>query len=240
MALAGSVCVDRFEDRLVSRAPDGQLRVHPWYERPRAGTNYMAESRSGVFPQAYINRFESAAACRAAGKRLCTLREWFNACRGARRMPYPYGPRERSGVCNVGKPHLLGRFHGETPGLWSYRSAFNDPRLDQVAGFLARTGAYSHCVGRTGLYDMVGNLHEWVSDTIRPPGSTMPPVAHRVLARLDREAGHGVFMGGFYSTRDEHGNGCGFVTIGHQPAYHDYSTGFRCCRAPARDAPRTP
>lgn len=240
MALAGRVCVDRYEDEVVVREPDGHFRVHRWYETPRHGVEYVARSRPGVFPQAYVNRFESAAACRAAGKRLCTLHEWFAACRGNRHTPYPYGPRERAGFCNSGKPHLLGRFHGENPRLWGYRTAFNDPRLDQVPGFLAKTGTYSRCVTDTGLYDMVGNLHEWVSDTIEPTRRSVVPVSQAVLARLDHEAGHGVFMGGFYSTRDQHGNGCGFVTIGHQPSYHDYSTGFRCCAAPRSAASGDP
>lgn len=233
MALAGTVCVDRYEDELVVRDADDRIHVHPWYARPRSGVRYVARSRDGAFPQAYVNRSESAAACEAAGKRLCSLHEWFNACRGSRRTAYPYGPRKRAGICNSGKRHLLARFYGENPRLWSYHHAFNDPRLDQVPGFLARTGAFRRCVTDTGLYDMVGNLHEWVSDTIEPTTSSVVPVPRAALARLDRQAGHGVFMGGFYSTRDEHGNGCGFVTIGHQPSYHDYSTGFRCCRAPA-------
>ncbi len=240
MALAGRVCVDRWEDELVLREPDGRGRAHPWYERPTAGVEYVARSSPGVFPQAYLNRSESASACRAAGKRLCTLREWFTACRGSHRTAYPYGPRERAGVCNSGKPHLLARFYGEDPRFWGYHTTFNDPRLDQVPGFLAKTGAYGRCVTDNGLYDMVGNLHEWVSDTIEPTTTSIVPVSQAVLARLGHEAGHGVFMGGFYSTRDEHGNGCGFVTIGHRPSYHDYSTGFRCCSKPGAPASADP
>lgn len=230
MARVGDVCVDRWEATLVERTPDGGTRVHPYYEQPDPGVTYVARSSPGVFPQAYINRPESAAACRAAGKRLCTLREWFRACRGAHKWPFPYGAREVAGLCNTGKAHLLGRFYGENPRFWSYEHVFNDPRLDQVPGFLARTGAYSSCVSSGGIYDMVGNLDEWVSDTVRrqPKGSRMPA----------REVGHGVFMGGFYSTRDQHGEGCGFITVGHQPGYHDYSLGFRCCKSIDRSAAR--
>ena len=36
-------------------------------------------------------------------------------------------------------------------------------------------------------------------------------------------------MGGFYSTANQHGAGCYYTTIAHEPSYHDYSTGFRCC-----------
>jgi hydroxymethylpyrimidine/phosphomethylpyrimidine kinase len=37
-------------------------------------------------------------------------------------------------------------------------------------------------------------------------------------------------MGGFFSTKSEHGDGCTFTTAAHDVRYHDYSTGFRCCR----------
>jgi hypothetical protein len=46
-------------------------------------------------------------------------------------------------------------------------------------------------------------------------------------------------MGGFYSTTDQHGAGCAYTTIAHEPSYHDYSTGFRCC-ADAGDAQTFP
>lgn len=223
MARVGDVCVDRWEATLVERTPDGSLRVHPYYEEPNPDVTYFARSRPGVFPQAYINRPEAAAACHAAGKRLCRLSEWIRACRGSRRWLFPYGPNEMPNRCNTDQAHLLGRFYGENPHLWSYERAFNDPRLDQVPGFLARTAAYLGCVTPTGIYDMVGNLDEWVANTVkRPPkGSSMPL----------REVGHGIFMGGFYSTHDQHGYGCGFITVGHEPEYHDYSLGFRCCKS---------
>ena len=45
-------------------------------------------------------------------------------------------------------------------------------------------------------------------------------------------SGNGAFLGGFFSTRSQLGPGCRFTTIAHEPAYHDYSTGFRCCANP--------
>jgi len=45
------------------------------------------------------------------------------------------------------------------------------------------------------------------------------------------QVGNGIFMGGFYSTTGELGPGCLFTTVAHDAGYHDYSTGFRCCRA---------
>ena len=52
------------------------------------------------------------------------------------------------------------------------------------------------------------------------------------LYRHPVNQGKGVFMGGFFSTLNQHGEGCDFVTMAHEPGYHDYSTGFRCCKDP--------
>jgi hypothetical protein len=42
--------------------------------------------------------------------------------------------------------------------------------------------------------------------------------------------GHGRFHGGFYGDAEENGHGCLYVTSAHELDYHDYSTGFRCCK----------
>ena len=81
----------------------------------------------------------------------------------------------------------------------------NDPRLNQVPGSLARTGSHKKCRNALGVYDMVGNLHEWTADP------------------------EGTFRGGFYLDNTTHGLGCRYLTTGHSASYHDYSTGFRCC-----------
>ncbi len=81
----------------------------------------------------------------------------------------------------------------------------NDPRLDQMEGTVAKTGAYPSCVNDYGVYDMVGNLDEWTADP------------------------NGTFQGGFWLDTSQHGEGCAYRTIAHHFHYHDYSTGFRCC-----------
>jgi formylglycine-generating enzyme required for sulfatase activity len=82
----------------------------------------------------------------------------------------------------------------------------------------------------------VGNLHEWVSDTV--DRAWMSRLASDGVARSYQPwaPGNGVFMGGFFSTREEHGPGCRFTTVAHEPRYHDYSTGFRCCADAPADA----
>ena len=95
------------------------------------------------------------------------------------------------------------------PGVWA---KLNDPGLGQVDGALSKTGEHTECVNGFGVFDMVGNLHEWVA--------------------TDPQTVHGTFAGGYYLDTTINGDGCNYRTVAHAHDYHDYSTGFRCC-APA-------
>lgn len=223
-------CIDRYEAHLAVAAPDGSFQRHPYYERPSASTRYVARSEKGVKPQAYINRIEAAAACENAGKRLCSVAEWYDACRGSARTPYPYGDKFERGRCNVGKAHLLSRFFGSNAQAWEYTGHFNNPLLSKQPGFLASTGEHAGCVSDYGVFDMVGNVQEWVSDPADRALARKLPLKDGIRRSLGRGGGKGVFLGGFYSTTNEHGRGCGFVTAAHEVQYHDYSIGFRCCK----------
>ena len=223
--------MDRYEARLLERSDDGSLSPFSPSARPKQGV-FVADSRAGVRPQGYISQLEAATACQNAGKRLCTAREWYRACRGERDTLYPYGAVFVRGRCNVGKPHLLSLLHGSDPRAWSYEAGFNDPELDRRPGFLAETGEYAGCVTSAGIFDLVGNLHEWVADRVDPSIAEKLPLKPGIRARIGRNLGKGVFMGGFFSTTNEHGEGCDFVTMAHERSYHDYSTGFRCCKDP--------
>ncbi len=167
-----------------------------------------AVSEVDVLPAGYLSRTTAERACQQAGKRLCSRGEWVQACRGQEDRQFPYGADYRQDACNVHrKSHPARLLHGNSS---EYHT---DPRLglteDQEGPLLRRTGQTATCVshwGNDGLYDMVGNLDEWIDD----PGGT--------------------FVGGFYSrgTRD----GCDAVIDVHAPAYFDYSLGARCCRDP--------
>jgi formylglycine-generating enzyme required for sulfatase activity len=243
MARIGRSCIDRWEAHLVAGGPDGSFARLSHFLRPPEDGRYEARSAAGVMPQAYISRIEAASACRNAGKRLCRWLEWRRACQGPRWLRYPYGNRARKGVCNVGKAHLLRELFGADPDRWKYDEHFNSPELGQRPGFLSLTSAHGGCVSTDGVFDLVGNLHEWVSDM----------VTERFMEQLEREeverreqpwtVGNGMFLGGFFSTTDELGPGCYFTTVAHEPRYHDYSTGFRCCTEARPEpvvAPRTP
>ncbi len=204
MALAGDVCVDRWEAHLEGQSP---------YAVPEAG---VARTAPGAVPQAYVSGDVAAAACAAAGKRLCTSAEWVRACEGPRGTTYPYGDAYAAGACNEGREaHPVVELFGDSAD-WSMRQ-MNDPRLNQLPGTVDPAGANPGCVSAEGVFDLHGNLHEWVSDP------------------------EGTFRGGFYVDATINGDGCRYRTTAHGRSYHDYSTGFRCCadaRSPA--SPRRP
>jgi sulfatase modifying factor 1 len=210
MTRVGRYCIDKYEAHVVELDENGNERPHSPHQTV-AGLIIRAKSAANVIPQAYISQKEAAAACANAGKRLCTGNEFVRACRGDDpKNHYPYGGSTRvPGYCNEGKGSAVQRFFGANRRAWTYEN-FNDPKLNQWSGGIAPTGSHPHCVSPHGVYDCVGNLHEWGADA---------PDAK----------GHGRFRGGFYGDAEVNGPGALYVTSAHEPTYHDYSTGFRCC-----------
>jgi hypothetical protein len=242
MVLVARTCVDKYEASLLEVGADGATSPHPYFARLDKGVRYRAVNAAGAFPQGYISRVESDAACKDAGKRLCSMREWKRACEGKGFMTYPYGQRGVRGKCNTGKVHLLTQMFGKPAGGFKYEEHFNSPDLNKTPDFLAESGRFAECQSDLGVFDMVGNLHEWVKDTV--DDDFVQKMEDEDIERRKQpwRVGNGVFMGGFYSTTSEHGPGCTFTTIAHEPTYHDYSTGFRCCKdavLPKKTAPVT-
>jgi formylglycine-generating enzyme len=211
MALvADRVCVDRWEASLVERAPGGLERQwSPFSAVDGQEHRVRAVSRPGVVPQGYISGKQAMFACMASGKRLCTADEWERACRGPDGTQFPYGPIRRAGACNddVRAVHPVievATFLGLPADRW-WREGMNEPLINQLPGSLLRTAERSECTNDYGVFDMVGNLHEWIDDP------------------------DGTFRGGYYMDTTLNGDGCQYATTGHEFRYHDYSTGFRCC-----------
>ncbi len=229
MARVGTFCIDRWEAHttVIGKQP----RLHSPYARQAAHEKLRAVSAPDVVPQGYLSRLEAAAACGAAGKRLCRAREWYRACAGSEHRHHPYGNTKVRGACNTGKGHALTKLFGKHT-TFTYDDHYNNPRVNQAPGFLARTGAFEKCVTPEGVFDMEGNLHEWVADDVSSALPKEIPLEYGENKLGPR--GSGVFMGGYFSSQSEHGRGCAYTTATHAPDYHDYSTGFRCCRDAAK------
>jgi hypothetical protein len=206
-----AVCVDKWESTLVLAGADGtETAWSPFRSPGEAKSTVRAVSQPGVVPQGYISGEQAAAACEAAGKRLCTTIEWEAGCRGRARTTYPYGDQRRKGICNdSGRDrHPVGEVHQklglDTERMWY--EGMSHPLINQLENTVRKTGELAGCTSDVGTYDMVGNLHEWIADP------------------------EGTFRGGFYMDTQINGEGCDYATTAHPSTYADYSTGFRCCR----------
>lgn len=200
-------CVDRYEASLLEILPNGDERTFSSYA-PLDGHVVRAVSEPGVYPRGYVSAVQAEQACGRSGKRLCKPAEWRNACMGPKHQTYGYSSGSEPGRCNDhGRSPMGVVYAGESLGpreKWDW-DRMNAPELNQVEGTLARSGEHAGCTNEYGVYDMVGNLHEWVADP------------------------DGTFQGGYYLDTQLNGEGCTYRTTAHSARYHDYSTGFRCC-----------
>src|SRR4029079_12279637 len=88
-----------------------------------------AESRRGVWPQAYVSMRQATAACEAAGKRLCTDDEWVSACSGREPTTYPYGDEHVDQRCNDAGVSPLRTLFGMKDDISTFGfERMNDPR----------------------------------------------------------------------------------------------------------------
>ena len=214
----GAYCIDAYEASLVHRQ-QGKLERWPGNRAVDGhASEVIATSEKGVKPQGYISGAQAEQACHNAGKRLCEIDEWVRACRGPNYTLYPYGNERKQDACNdryqkLDRHPVVRLFEASAPAgtdperMW-YPSFMNDPRLHELPDSVAPAGAFEECTNTWGVYDMVGNLHEWVADE------------------------QGTFLGGFFMDTFQNGEGCEYRTRAHTFEYHDYSTGFRCCADP--------
>jgi sulfatase modifying factor 1 len=183
--------------------------AYPYGEKRSAGT-CNDEGRSPiavVFPGATTPQLHASTPSRGVP----------SAPTRAKGKPLPKGSKKgkpmRPGVpTRPGKKPRKGRGHsgpapGVDPGVWS---KLNDPRLGEVSGTYTKTGERALCKNELEVFDLVGNVHEWVAD--------------------ETASGNGIFAGGYFQDVQINGEGCHYRTTAHARSYHDYSTGFRCCR----------
>jgi sulfatase modifying factor 1 len=191
--------------------PETKMRCAEFAEAPTSCPSRVAHKHYCIDRFEYPNKvgekpvvmkswYEAKAACTTQGKRLCGESEWTLACEGQERLPYPYGYARNADACNIDKPH---------PDV--NEGALADParrdaevaRLDQRDA----SGSRDMCVSPYGVYDMTGNVDEWVvNESGKPYKSGL--------------------KGGYWGpVRDR----CRPMTIAHNEDFMFYQIGFRCC-----------
>ena len=165
------------------------------------GADSKASSNKHEEPAIRKSWFDAKAACEAAGKRMCTEEEWVTACQGARASDdnangefaddmiegtaYPYGDFHEKGRCWDGH-------EADAQAVEPWRPVY--------------TGEMPGCVTSSGLYDLTGNVEEWVGET--------PEKA--------------VLLGGAWDTSEDHAR-CYRRNDTFGAGYASPRTGFRCC-----------
>lgn len=165
---------------------------------------YEAPNQRGARPMVMKSFFEAKAWCEERGKRMCTEEEFETACEGPELRPYFYGARVDKHVCNSDKPWLA--FDEAALQQGGDKGRREVERLWQGAS----SGAYGRCRTRDGIYDLLGNVEEWVASR---KGRRHP----------------GVLMGGFWA---KPWTGCRGTNDAHQATFVFYEVGWRCCADP--------
>lgn len=157
-------------------------------------------NKQGAVPVVMKSWYEARDTCQAQGKRLCGGSEWTLACEGQDRLPYPYGLERSADACNIDKPH---------PAVNEKALVSAKTRDAEVARLWQgeSSGARASCKSTYGVFDMTGNVDEWVVNE----------------AGLPFKSG---LKGGYWGpVRDR----CRPMTTVHGEGFAFYQIGFRCC-----------
>jgi hypothetical protein len=170
---------------------------------------YEAPNVAGADPLVMESAVTAEAWCAAHGKRLCTEDEWDTACAGPQNFIYPYGDTHVDSRCNDDK---LWRVVDET-ALNTWPSATAQAEVQKLWQG-APSGSYPECVSGYGVFDLTGNIEEWVVRT-QPHVNSYPHVLK------------GCYWAGCYGGAKPR---CGSTNPAHADGFRYYETGFRCCQ----------
>jgi serine/threonine protein kinase len=164
---------------------------------------------AGLYPVEHIAWEDGVAYCEWARMRLPTEAEWEHAARGPSNSLYPWGN-------SLPTDHLLNLSDKNCPGM------ADKTDLDDGYGRSAPTGSYQPNL--YDLYDMAGNVWEWVFDWYSPYTSGLKHNPTGPVTGEERIARGGAW---------DYGEGAARSTYRHRPKYDTSETyGFRCAGTP--------
>ena len=154
-----TVCIDKFENYIIAYKSSGEMykyspkvealkkvdgRFVPGnvFEENDLKDKIYARSTKGIIPVDNVSWIEADIACRNSKKRLCRKDEWEAACSDGKGQPYPYGNEYKEEKCN------------------GYENGMKKSFLSVLPA-----GHMLECKNSNGVFDLSGNLWEWVFDS---------------------------------------------------------------------------
>jgi len=196
------LCLREKNDRCWSYVPHAVTTDGPRRSMRFCMDPYEAPNERGARPFVMKDFHQSQQWCETRGKRLCSEQEFETACEGPQVEPYFYGWAVDTSVCNSNKPWKA--FDGAKLNAGGADARKEVERLWQGTA----SGAMPRCRTRDGIYDLLGNVEEWVTSR---QGRRWP----------------GALMGGFWA---KPWTGCRGTNDAHEPKFTFYEVGFRCCK----------
>jgi hypothetical protein len=168
---------------------------------------YEWPNQKGELPALLISWTDAKKECEKVGKRLCTEDEFNFACEGEAMLPYTYGYVRDASKCSIDK-----QYRKREKKLLKYEACLKKPECKRELEKLDQrlpAGSMAACVSPFGVYDLNGNINEWV---FRP--KEKPP----------NRSG---LKGGWWGPV----RGRCRPTVGfHKEEDYGYEEGFRCCK----------
>lgn len=194
---------------------DAGICETPTKNRSHTRENYFDSPEFDSYPVIYINWDMAKAFCEWRGGYLPTEAQWEKAARGTDGQTYPWGEQEPA---------------DETFGNFKYEGYVEDPQ--GLTGDTVTVGSYEKGVSPFGVYDMIGNVYEWVADWFSPTYYQVSPLSNP----LGPESGEciygsgackvtrgGAWVSGAYSVSGR---------IESSPSSASEYVGFRCVHTP--------
>ena len=195
--------VDKFYIDLyeVSNADYEKFAFATQRETPYHWPGGKIPENKGNHPVVYVNWYDAQEYCKWRGKRLPTEQEWEKAARGGNGNIYPWG------------------------NIWALNKS-NHPYKGSMG--TEPIGSYPGGKSPYGLYDMSGNVWEWVDSFYLPhPGNT--------ITRGEYGTDKRVLKGGSWFDCLSYGCGLSAPTFNRSfftPEVKNNSFGFRCAQSP--------
>ena len=166
---------------------------------------YEFPNKKGVKPTSSVSWERALELCQQNNKTLCTSVQWERACQGLEKRRYTYGNRYNRNTCNT---PIIGGGPGKSPVP------------------LRASGDFPDCKTPEGVFDLNGNVSEWVLDSWEGA-----PEPFNKRARVTKEKWR-MLRGGTMWSNTFYGQDCSSRHGHEKRRWKNIDDGFRCCSLP--------